>query len=145
MRHLVKSAAAIPLLAAGALVGLLSGTATAAPTAPDALHAPSALVLTVGDGASAATAVPLRAVTLTCGPQAAGSHPAAAAACGELSAADGNFASIGTGGSDRFCPMVYDPVVVTATGVYDGRRVDFERTYGNPCEMGASGTAVFAF
>nr|AAB26180.1 subtilisin inhibitor-like 3, SIL3 {N-terminal} [Streptomyces coelicolor, KCC-S006, Peptide Partial, 34 aa] [Streptomyces coelicolor] len=33
-------------------------------------YAPSALVLTVGHGESAATAAPLRAVTLTCAPTA---------------------------------------------------------------------------
>jgi hypothetical protein len=144
MRHLVRSAAAIPLLAAGTLVGLLSGTATAAPAAPGSLYAPSALVLTVGEGENAATAVPQRAVTLSCTPSATGSHPAPATACAELFEAGGDFTALGTT-TDRFCPMVHDPVVVTATGVWDGRRVHFERTYGNACLMGAEGTEVFAF
>jgi hypothetical protein len=144
MRHLVRSAAAIPLLAAGTLAGLLSGTATAAPTAPGSLYAPSALVLTVGEGERAATAVPQRAVTLSCAPSATGTHPAPAAACAELSEVGGDFTVLGTA-TDRVCPMVHDPVVVTATGIWDARRVHFERTYSNACLMGADGTAVFAF
>nr|AAB25161.1 subtilisin inhibitor-like protein 2, SIL2 {N-terminal region, beta1 and beta2 sheets} [Streptomyces, Peptide Partial, 39 aa] [Streptomyces]AAB26179.1 subtilisin inhibitor-like 2, SIL2 {N-terminal} [Streptomyces parvulus, 2283, Peptide Partial, 39 aa] [Streptomyces parvulus] len=39
-------------------------------TAPASLYAPSALVLTIGQGESAAATSPLRAVTLTCAPKA---------------------------------------------------------------------------
>ncbi len=144
MRHLVRSAAAIPLLAAGTLAGLLSTTATAAPAGPTSLYAPSALVLTVSEGESAAASAPLRAVTLSCNPRPTGTHPAPTTACGELFAAGGDFAALGEA-SDRACPMHYDPVVVTATGVWDGKRVHFERTYGNACMQGSEGTAVFAF
>lgn len=146
MRHLVKSAVAIPLLAAGTLAGLLGGTATAAPTGSTSLYAPSALVLTVAEGPSAAAAAPQRAVTLSCTPRPTGTHPDPAAACGELAQAEGDFTALGEESTDWFCPMHYDPVVVTATGVWDGRRVHYERTYGNACEMSAHGSRyVFAF
>lgn len=148
MRHLVKSAAAIPLLAAGTLVGLLSGgtTAHAASAAPETLYAPSALVLTVGEGETATTTAPLRATTLSCTPRPTGTHPEPDAACAELDSVGGDFTVLGSGPGDGFCPMVHDPVVVTATGVWDGRRVHYERTYGNACLMGTEGAAtVFAF
>lgn len=144
MRHLVRSAAAIPLLATGTLAGLLGGTATAAPAAPTSLYAPSALVMTVAEGESAAAGVPMRAVTLSCNPRPRGTHPVPDTACTELASVGGDFAALGDAG-DRVCPMIHDPVVVTATGVWEGERVHFEHTYGNACVMSSEGTSVFAF
>ncbi|MHB9857294.1 protease inhibitor [Streptomyces sp. YIM S03343] len=133
--------AAIVSLTATAVCGPLAGAAVAA---PDSLYAPSALVLTVGHGESAALATPERAVTLTCAPTASGSHPDPASACAELRFAGGDFDAIAPR-DDRMCTKQYDPVVVTAEGVWQGKRVSYERTFGNSCEKDAYGSTVFAF
>ncbi|MCS0634909.1 subtilase-type protease inhibitor [Streptomyces sp. LP05-1] len=133
------------LAAAGALATAVA-PATAAP-APrtESLYAPSALVLTVARGETAAAATPLRAVTLVCSPGAGGSHPDPKAACAELKAVDGEFRALGDQNNGRPCVKIYDPVVVTAQGVWDGRRVQFERTFSNSCVMQAEGTSVYSF
>ncbi|GAA2921409.1 protease inhibitor [Streptomyces mexicanus] len=132
-------------LTATAVCGPLTGSALAAPSvAPASLYAPSALVLTVGHGDRAATATPERAVTLTCAPTALGTHPAAAEACAQLRAADGDFAAL-SAPDDVPCTKEYRPVVVTAEGVWQGERVSYERTFANECVKNASATSVFAF
>lgn len=131
-------------LTAAALCAPLGGTATAAPAG---LYAPSALVLTTGHGDTAATAAPERAVTLSCAPTASGTHPDARSACAELRASDGDFGALveRARGKKRFCTKEFRPVVVTATGVWQGQRVSFERTFANECVKNASGASVFAF
>lgn len=140
MRNTARWAATV-VLTATAVCGPLTGTALAAPAS---LYAPSDLVLTIGHGESAALAGPERAVTLTCAPAPAGSHPAAAVACAELRTAGGDFDALVPGG-DVLCTKQYDPVVVTAEGVWQGRRVSYERTFGNSCVKDFYGSAVFAF
>ncbi|MEE1929797.1 subtilase-type protease inhibitor [Streptomyces sp. TRM 70351] len=143
MRITAKLATGV-LLTAAAFVPL-GGAAQAAPATPGpGPLGPTALTLTVAQGDSAATTVPERAVTLTCAPQPGGTHPDAAAACRQLRAAEGDFGSLNDP-DGTFCPMHYDPVVVTAQGVWDGRRVSHEHTYGNACVKNAEGGAVFAF
>ncbi|MFJ4963962.1 Kexstatin-1 precursor [Streptomyces sp. ADI96-02] len=138
-------------LTAGALLlgGLATATASAhaAPAKPQSLYAPSALVLTVARGEDPLTATVERAVTLTCAPRAEGSHPAAAAACKELKAVDGQFNRLMDAPSTKTCTRQWDPVSLTAHGVWQGKRVDFAATYGNPCEMQGSvdNSTVFAF
>ncbi|MGW1807245.1 protease inhibitor [Streptomyces sp. NPDC002078] len=144
MRNTARWAAALGLTAA-AVCGPLTGAAVAAPdAAPSSLYAPSALVLTTGHGNDAATATPERAVTLTCAPTASGTHPAAAAACAELRGTDGDFDALKPAG-DVWCNKLYDPVVVTVQGVWQGKRVSYERTFGNTCVRDSVGGGVFAF
>ncbi|MGW3957720.1 subtilase-type protease inhibitor [Streptomyces sp. NPDC004752] len=144
MRNTARWAATLGLTAA-AVCGPLTGAAVASPGAtPSSLYAPSALVLTVGHGDSAAHATPERAVTLSCAPAPSGSHPAAALACAELRLADGDFDAL-TPREDAVCTTEYDPVVVTAEGVWQGRRVGHERTFANACVKNAHGVGVFAF
>ncbi|WP_309050005.1 SSI family serine proteinase inhibitor [Streptomyces sp.] len=130
-----------------ALVGTaLAGTGTAE-AAPASLYAPSALVLTIGEGEDPATATVTRAVTLNCAPTPSGTHPAPEEACAELAAADGNFTNLTATGEDRPCTREWNPVTVTGDGVWQGRRVTWSETYGNPCELSArtAATTVFAF
>src|SRR5262249_10605476 len=123
----------------------LTGSALAAPNAaPASLYAPSALVLTMGRGESAALATPLRAVTLTCAPTASGSHPDAVDACAELRTAGGDFDALSVR-DGALCTKQYDPVVVTVQGVWQGKRVDYERTFANECVKNSYGTSVFTF
>lgn len=137
--------AATLTLTATAVCGPLTGSALASSEgAAPQLYAPSALVLTVGHGESAATAAPERAVTLSCAPPPSGTHPSLAEACAELRAARGDFDALSDRG-EALCTKEYDPVTVTADGVWQGRRVTHERTFSNECVMNSSGTAVFSF
>ncbi|MEU9985013.1 subtilase-type protease inhibitor [Streptomyces sp. NPDC050856] len=141
MRTLVRRAVVYGLAAAGALSPL--AVAEAAAPAPG-LYAPSALVLTVAQGEDAATAAPSRAVTLTCSPTPGGTHPAAKQACNQLRAADGRFEALKSD-DQRPCIKIYDPVVVTAQGVWEGRRVNHEQTFSNSCVMQSQSMSVFNF
>lgn len=144
MRNTARWAATLGLTAT-AVCGPLTSAALAEPsTTPSALYAPSALVLTLGHGDSAATVTPERAVTLTCAPTASGTHPAASAACAELRAADGDFDALTVRG-DVLCTKEYDPVVVTVDGVWRGQRVSYERTFANECVKSFHGNSVFTF
>ncbi|MCI3242239.1 MULTISPECIES: protease inhibitor [Streptomyces] len=144
MRNTARWAATLALTAT-AVCGPLTGAALAAPaTAPASLYAPSALVLTVGHGDSAAAATPLRAVTLNCAPTASGTHPAAVSACAELRGVAGDFAAL-TARDDVLCTKQYDPVVVTVDGVWEGKRVSYERTFANQCVKSSYLTSVFSF
>ncbi|AVH54964.1 MULTISPECIES: protease inhibitor [Streptomyces] len=137
--------AATLTLTATAVCGPLTGTALAAPgNAPSGLYAPSALVLTVGHGHSAAGVTPERAVTLNCAPTASGTHPAATQACAELQGADGDFDAL-TVRDGVVCTKQFDPVVVTVDGVWQGKRVSYERTFANECVKSSYGTTVFTF
>lgn len=137
--------AATLTLTATAVCGPLAGAAVAAPGPASAgLYAPSALVLTLGHGDTAAAVTPERAVTLTCAPTTSGTHPAAPEACAELRAVGGDFDALAVRGGVK-CTKRYDPLVVTVEGVWRGKRVAYERTFANECVKNTYGTAVFTF
>ncbi|MGW2937298.1 protease inhibitor [Streptomyces sp. NPDC001156] len=136
--------AATLTLTVTAVCAPLTGSAVAAPNAPASLYAPSALVLTTGHGESATLATPQRAVTLSCAPSPSGSHPDSVDACAEISAAGGDFDALSIR-DGVLCTKQYDPVVVTVQGVWQGKRVDYERTFANECVKRSYGTALFAF
>ncbi|MEV1025140.1 subtilase-type protease inhibitor [Streptomyces sp. NPDC050264] len=143
-------------LTATALLGPLSGTALPSTTAPSttapaattpsttSLYAPSALVLTVAHGDSAASAAPDRAVTLSCAPKPSGTHPSTALACSQIAGVDGDFGKLSIE-EGAVCTRKYDPVTVTAQGVWRGTRVAYERTFANECVKRTESMAVFAF
>jgi hypothetical protein len=134
------------ICAAGIVTGALALTAgPAAASTPHSLYAPSALVLTTGQGESATTATVERAVTLTCNPTADGTHPDAEAACADLERAHGQPGLTLNDDSDRFCPQIYAPVTLTADGVWEGRRVSYERTFPNSCVADSRVTTLFDF
>ncbi|MFJ9800856.1 subtilase-type protease inhibitor [Streptomyces wuyuanensis] len=125
---------------------LLGSTAGVAHGEPASLYAPSALVLTTAHGEGSATS-PERAVTLTCAPGTTGTHPSSDAACAALSQVKGEFGSLSeiSRGQPRFCTREYNPVTVTAQGVWQGTRVSYEHTFANECVKNAEGAAVFEF
>ncbi|WP_219463429.1 SSI family serine proteinase inhibitor [Nonomuraea rhizosphaerae] len=41
------------------------------------------------------------------------------------------------------CTMEYSPVHATATGVWDGREYQYERTFSNACELAVTTGPVF--
>ncbi|MGW7368002.1 subtilase-type protease inhibitor [Streptomyces sp. NPDC054841] len=146
MRYILNTLGATASAAALVLSGTAAaGVAHAEPAKPTGLYAPSAMVLMVGKG-DAATATIERAVTLNCAPKPSGSHPAPRAACQELTEVDGQFGLL-TGAPRRPCTRQWDPVTVGASGVWQGKRVDWSTTYGNECEMreSLSGAKVFSF
>lgn len=150
MRYIRSTFAASAIATALLLTGTAAtGVAQAQPAQPaqsDSLYAPSALVLSVGRGDNAATATVERAATLSCAPRPGGTHPSPASACKELRSVDGEFSAL-TAPSERICTRQWDPVVVTATGVWEGKQVTWETTFGNACEMAGSmaESSVFAF
>ncbi|MFE5792253.1 subtilase-type protease inhibitor [Streptomyces sp. NPDC056503] len=139
MRHRIAAVAASALL-------VLAGSAGAAQAKPDSLYAPSALVLTVAQGDEQATVV--RASTLSCAPTAQGTHPDPQAACAALAATSGSLDRLlAAPAPDRACPLHYDPVTVTADGVWEGKRIAWKHTFSNTCAMSTTldDNHVFAF
>ncbi|MET8677473.1 subtilase-type protease inhibitor [Streptomyces sp. NPDC004647] len=148
MRYTMGTLGAAVALAVGCLAGT-SGVAQAESGDSGRLYSPSALVLSVGNGEDAATASVQRAVTLRCAPTPGGDHPTAAQACTELRALNGEFTTLtDSDAPGRVCTKIWNPVVVTADGVWEGRRVSWSHTFANPCVMEAAQATqkgVFAF
>ncbi|MFE5739058.1 subtilase-type protease inhibitor [Streptomyces celluloflavus] len=155
MRYITGGIALGAALVFGALA--TTAPATAAPTAPvtttpaqsartTGLYAPTALVLTVGQGESRATATVQRAVTLSCAPSASGSHPDPKAACAQLRSVSGDFTEVTEAGTTgRVCTKEWAPIVVTADGVWQGSRVSYTYTFANSCAMTDGKGSVFEF
>ncbi|WP_258024600.1 SSI family serine proteinase inhibitor [Streptomyces bambusae] len=131
------------LTALTALAG--TGVADAATAGQESLYAPSALVLAVTAGPDADEGTVLRAVTLVCAPGRGGTHPAPRAACAELRRAGAEFDSITTPPVTGPCSKEWDPMTVTAVGVWEGRRIDYEHTFANRCALRRGSGVLFAF
>lgn len=128
----------------------LAGATGIAEAQPAGLYAPSAVVLAVaqGEGQAEGEGTVVRASTLSCAPTAQGTHPDPEAACEALAATAGTLDTLlDDPDSNRACPMHYDPVTVTAVGVWQGSRISWEHTFSNACVMSATfnGNALFAF
>jgi hypothetical protein len=81
--------------------------------------------------------------TLTCGPV-GGTHPHAEAACRQLSDVSGCIDEIAA--DEGPCTREFDPVVLRASGSWDGEDRRFEGEYPNPCVgIRATGGHVFDF
>ncbi|MGW0941227.1 SSI family serine proteinase inhibitor [Streptomyces sp. NPDC002623] len=125
-------------LSAAAALLLATGAAPALAASHDALPG-NWLQLTVvrGDARSSDS----RGTLLMCDPPQG--HSRAAEACDVLARADGDVGAL-TGDGSRICPLLYAPVTVKAQGQWNGRPVDYQRTFGNDCEREALTGAVFA-
>ncbi|MFS4091715.1 SSI family serine proteinase inhibitor [Streptomyces sp. AF1A] len=134
MTYLTRATAAAGLLLTAA--GLLAaGPAQAAYRG----HAPGDwLYLTVTRGEAAKDGA--RGTLLRCDPPQG--HPHAAEACAELAAAGGDIDRIPA--KHVFCPMIYAPVTAHARGRWNGRPVDFLKTYSGACVLRARTGSVFA-
>ncbi|MCB5181012.1 SSI family serine proteinase inhibitor [Streptomyces antimicrobicus] len=144
VRGLGLASAAMGLTALTALAG--SGVADAAPGDTQRLYAPSALVLTVSAGAvEGEQGTALRAVTLVCAPVPGGTHPAPAAACRELRQVRARFDAITVPPVSRPCTREWDPITVTAAGVWEGRHVNYAHTFANRCALRHGSGTLFAF
>ncbi|MFD3923907.1 subtilase-type protease inhibitor [Streptomyces sp. NPDC058595] len=125
----------------------IGGVRVPAGTTPGggSLYAPSALVLTVTDGADHKTGTVRRAVTLSCAPAPSGSHPDAVTACAELKKNSAKFDAITTSATNRVCTKEWEPVTVTADGAWEGRRVNYAHTFSNSCALDGGRGTVFTF
>ncbi|WP_062648752.1 SSI family serine proteinase inhibitor [Streptomyces maremycinicus] len=125
-------------LTAAAVLLLTVGAAPALAASHDALPGNwLQLTVTRGDSRSSDT----RGTLLLCDPPQG--HSRAVEACDVLTRAGGDVGALTADGS-RICPLMYAPVTVRAQGQWNGRPVDYERTFGNDCEREALTGAVFA-
>ncbi|WP_433244658.1 subtilase-type protease inhibitor [Streptosporangium sp. CA-135522] len=100
-----------------------------------------AFVLSIAQGEDPTPAT--RAVVLVCDPP-HGTHPAVGEACEALAGVGGDPGRLRPP-PDQACTMQYDPVTVTATGLWNGRFIRYERTFGNACSLHGTTGAVFSF
>ncbi|MFD9047931.1 SSI family serine proteinase inhibitor [Streptomyces zaomyceticus] len=71
-------------------------------------------------------------------------HPHRAEACAALDAAGGDLDAL-RGDADRSCTAEHSPVTLSAQGTYQGRAVEWTRTYSNNCAAAAATGPVFHF
>ncbi|WP_432987779.1 SSI family serine proteinase inhibitor [Dactylosporangium sp. CA-233914] len=128
------AAASMLLAAVGAVEAASAGAAQAA-SGPK----PIQLVLTVAKGDSTQPAQ--RRASLRCQP-AGGSHHQAREACAQLARVGGRFDKLQLGGG--LCTMQWDPVTVTASGRWKGRKVAYQHTFGNACTLQTTTGPVFS-
>ncbi|MFB7917273.1 SSI family serine proteinase inhibitor [Streptomyces sp. NPDC056061] len=126
------------VLAAATLLTLAAATPAAAER-PGEPGPESRLRLTVSGGDHTW----IRGVELVCPPAPDTHHPHAAAACADLSAADGDLDALP--GDPHLCTKEFAPVTAAATGTWRGRPVAWHRTFPNACEMDARTGPVFRF
>ena len=136
----MKVVARMGALAAAGLAGLAIATAgvtpaQAAPTAPAGL-------LTLVVAPDAATDGATRMALLQCSPD-TGTHPTVSAACDALRVVSGDLTALGT--DEGFCTREYQPVSVTAVGVWNNAPVVYRQTFSNRCEMLKATGQVFSF
>ncbi|MCX4721462.1 subtilase-type protease inhibitor [Streptomyces virginiae] len=147
MRSIAKGlglgSAAMALTALTALAW--PGTAGAAPTGTESLYAPSALVLSVTTGPDAEAGTVRRAVTLVCSPTPGGTHPHPVAACAELRANGSQLDPLAAPAADAVCTREWNPMTVSAVGVWQGRRLDYTYTFANPCGLRNTSGILFGF
>ncbi|MGW0364427.1 subtilase-type protease inhibitor [Streptomyces sp. NPDC002990] len=136
------TALAWPGAAGAATAGTAAGGKATAGTA--SLYAPSALVLSVSAGEDTGGTV-LRAVTLVCAPAPRGTHPDPVAACAELRAHSAQLDAITAPAANVACTREWNPMTVTAVGVWEGRRLGYSYTFGNPCGLQNTTGVLFDF
>jgi hypothetical protein len=138
LKRAATSAAAVGLSLGS--FGILSAVAAqAAPPAPDQQQPGpvSMLLLSVAPRGG-----PVSSAVLTCNPP-GGLHPSPAAACADIAAARGDFTRLPGDDDVDVCPEVYQPVVASTFGFWEGRLMWFNHTYGNMCELYAATGPVF--
>ncbi|EWM15963.1 SSI family serine proteinase inhibitor [Kutzneria sp. 744] len=128
---------ALPRILAGAAA--LCVAAVCVTAVPAAAAMPSTLSLTATTRGQAP-----HVVELTCDPV-AGTHPDAQLACLQLDQVDGDIANMPGTEAHIFCPMIFQPIKVSATGLWRGRTVLFQDSYTNSCERDNKTGSLFRF
>ncbi|PRH76280.1 protease inhibitor SIL-V5 [Streptomyces solincola] len=85
----------------------------------------------------------IRGVRLHCAPTPSGPHPEAKAACAALESARGDLDKLTS--EERPCTKRFDPVSVRAAGEWQGKAVDWRKSYGNACLLDTATGALFRF
>ncbi|WP_425581771.1 SSI family serine proteinase inhibitor [Streptosporangium vulgare] len=101
-----------------------------------------ALVLTIVRGPTISP--PTQVAVLQCSPLVGGTHPKAREACVALAPKDGDVGKF-TPPARTFCPWLYEPVTISAVGVWDDRFSLSSQTFGNSCLLSSSLGAVAGF
>ncbi|MFF7183126.1 SSI family serine proteinase inhibitor [Streptomyces sp. NPDC008121] len=130
------------ILSLAALTLLAASTAGLAHAAPG--PGTAELVLSV----SAADAGRTEAVLLSCPAGPGAGHVERARACADLAEAGGDFDALHAlprPAGTPACVAGNDPVVATATGTYQGRPVDWTRSYAHTCALQADTASLFLF
>lgn len=99
--------------------------------------------MTVTEGAWNPQAPVDRAVDLRCAPVPGGDHPAAAASCASLRVTDGSISAQPT--LQTFCADTYQPVTVTAQGIWQGQPISYLHTFPNRCMLHRATGELFDF
>ncbi len=73
-----------------------------------------------------------------------GKHPHVSEVCASLNDSRGSFENLNVD-SSVYCAMMYSPVTVGAEGVWRGRRISYQETFGNPCELRKATGNIFNF
>ncbi|MZD10677.1 protease inhibitor SIL-V5 [Streptomyces sp. SID5785] len=84
-----------------------------------------------------------RGVRLECTPGPGGHHPYATESCTALHAAGGDPDALE--GQPYRCTDEQDPVTATAHGTFEGRTVNWRRTFPNACTLESATGDVFRF
>lgn len=136
----VASAAAV----ISALLPPVSAVADESSTG-DVKSAPvTVLVLTQAQSDRKPTPPPDRTVLLGCYPTWSVWHAQAREACATLKLVAGDFEKLNVNPTG-ICYKLYKPVTVTAQGWWRGKKVSYEKTFTNSCELQKSTGPVFAF
>ncbi|GAA2991793.1 SSI family serine proteinase inhibitor [Streptosporangium longisporum] len=91
-----------------------------------------AVVLAINQGATISPTT--RVVVLQCTPIRGGTHPKTQNACTALIRVNGDVGKIKPS-TKAFCPLIYDPVTISAGGIWDGRFYVSSQTFSNSCVL----------
>ncbi|MFI6508398.1 SSI family serine proteinase inhibitor [Streptosporangium sp. NPDC050855] len=94
-----------------------------------------AVVLSINQGATISPTT--RVVVLQCTPIRGGTHPKSQNACAALIRVNGDVGKIKPS-TKAFCPLIYDPVTISAGGIWDGRFYVSSQTFSNNCLLRSS-------
>jgi Subtilisin inhibitor-like len=93
---------------------------------------------------SATSGERLASASLTCPPDDSGSHPNPTAACKQLSQVDGRIEGIPEDPGP--CTREFDPVIVAASGTWNGEPRHYKQEFSNRCvAVRATGGVIFDF
>jgi hypothetical protein len=92
---------------------------------------------------SAASGEPIASASLSCPPDGS-SHPNPAAACEQLNKVDGRIEGIPEDSGP--CTMEFNPVIVAASGMWNGEPRHYKQEFSNRCvAVRATGGVIFSF
>ena len=141
VRAVVTTALAVAMSAVAAATPAVATRATATPVAAPAVGEGGTLGLMITPLPGGTPSSP-RVVTLTCDPV-GGTHPRAAEACEQLAAANGDIKAVPY--VPRPCPPIWEPVTVTARGVWHGQVIDYTVREGGVACANVSHGVIFWF